>query len=135
MSTIAMSAALKLGIMSKPMGHWMTRSPAARQIRIPFSLAQNFPNPFNPATTIRFGLKEQSPVTLRIYDPAGRQVRELVSGTLPAGHYDEQWDGLRDNGSTAASGWYDYRLTSRIFIETKNRFMLIFFVIMTTRIN
>jgi hypothetical protein len=87
-------------------------------------LAQNFPNPFNPVTTIRFGLKEQSPVTLRIYDPAGRQVRELVSGTLPAGHYDEQWNGLCDNGSKASSGVYFYRLTARTFIETKKMILL-----------
>jgi predicted lipoprotein with Yx(FWY)xxD motif len=87
-------------------------------------LAQNYPNPFNPITNIGFGIKESGHVSLRIYDAAGRLVATLIDEALPAGHYDEQWDGLRDNGSKAASGVYFYRLTARTFIETKKMILL-----------
>jgi hypothetical protein len=87
-------------------------------------LAQNYPNPFNPSTTISFGLKDSGHVSLRIYDAAGRLVRELTDGTRPAGHYAETWNGMTDGGSRAASGVYFYRLTAGTFIETKKMILL-----------
>jgi hypothetical protein len=74
------------------------------------SLANNFPNPFNPSTRIRFSLSRKSHVRLRIYDVAGRLVRVLVDETRPAGKYDTVWNGKTRNGSKAASGVYFCRM-------------------------
>ncbi|MBU8921419.1 MAG: T9SS type A sorting domain-containing protein, partial [Bacteroidales bacterium] len=87
-------------------------------------LSQNYPNPFNPTTNIRFGLMETGHVSLRIYDAAGRLVREVIDGDIPAGHYNENWDGLSTDGSRAASGVYFYRLSTKSFTETKKMILL-----------
>ena len=87
-------------------------------------LSQNYPNPFNPVTTIRFGLMEAGYVSLRIYDAAGRLVKEVIGGNIPAGHYNENWDGLATDGSRAASGVYFYRLSTKSFTETRKMILL-----------
>ncbi|MDD3641963.1 MAG: FlgD immunoglobulin-like domain containing protein, partial [Candidatus Krumholzibacteria bacterium] len=65
-------------------------------------LAQNWPNPFNPGTTIAFGLKERGHTSLRIYDAAGRLVARLVEETMPAGRHTMVWDGRDRNEAPAA---------------------------------
>ncbi len=87
-------------------------------------LSQNFPNPFNPTTKIAFGLREPAPVSLRIYDAAGRLVRVLVEGARPTGNYSELWDGRDLHGSAAASGMYFYRLDAGAFSETRKMVLL-----------
>jgi len=72
-----------------------------------FTLSQNFPNPFNPVTTIPFTLDEPGRVFLAVYDLVGRKVATLVDGYKPAGSY-----GVRFDGSGLASGTYLYRLES-----------------------
>jgi len=72
-----------------------------------FSLEQNFPNPFNPSTTIKFGLPEASAVTLKIYDVTGREVSMVVNSQLAAGYYSYRW-----NAGNLSSGIYFYRLTA-----------------------
>lgn len=74
------------------------------------TLAQNAPNPFNPSTVIRFTLPQAGPVSLRIYDVRGRQVRSLLEGVREAGAHAVVWDGRDDRGGHAASGAYVYRL-------------------------
>ena len=73
-------------------------------------LLQNAPNPFNPITTLRFGLPEAGEVQLVIYDMLGRPMRTLLSGVAQAGEYSLVWDGRDDAGRVAASGVYVYRL-------------------------
>ncbi len=68
------------------------------------------PNPFNPATQIRFALPAEAAVSLRVYDVAGRLVRTLVGGRLPAGEHAAYWDGRDDGGRSSASGTYLARL-------------------------
>ncbi|MCK4537891.1 MAG: T9SS type A sorting domain-containing protein [Candidatus Krumholzibacteria bacterium] len=75
-------------------------------------LGQNIPNPFNPVTTIEFGLEVEGRITLDIFDVNGRLVRKLASGHFPAGRHTLAWKGLADNGSKVSSGVYFYRLTS-----------------------
>jgi hypothetical protein len=79
-------------------------------------LRGNRPNPFNPATTIDFDLgpagAAAQPVTLRIYDAAGRLVRSLLDGPLGPGHHIAVWDGRNDAAEPAASGVYFCRLTA-----------------------
>ncbi len=82
-----------------------------------FGLGQNFPNPFNPQTTISFDLpgrddREVMPVRLEIFDIRGRLLKTLFEGELEAGHYQFSWDGRDDSGTMLPSGVYFYRLDS-----------------------
>jgi hypothetical protein len=75
-----------------------------------FGLA-NYPNPFNPRTTISFELPDAARVDLSVYDPAGRLVRTLISGRdTRAGHHESVWDGCDESGNVLAAGLYIYRL-------------------------
>jgi hypothetical protein len=64
------------------------------------------PNPFTGTTEVRFSLASAQPVSLRIYDAAGRLIRTLQTGTLPAGEHRRTWDGRADDGTRASSGVY-----------------------------
>ena len=75
-----------------------------------FALDQNFPNPFNPSTTIRFQLPEGAHVVLRVYDVLGREVATLVDRGLAAGQHTVVWNGTNKNGSEVPSGVYLYKL-------------------------
>ena len=74
------------------------------------SLGPNYPNPFNPATTIPFTLERAGGVRLVIYDAAGRRVRTLVADSRAAGAYDVTWDARDDAGRVVATGVYFARL-------------------------
>ncbi len=87
-------------------------------------LSQNFPNPFNPATTIAFGLKSGGHVSLRIYDATGRVVTTLIDESRSAGSYTAEWNGRGAGGSTVASGVYFYKLNTGEFKETKKMILL-----------
>ena len=73
------------------------------------SLRQNFPNPFNPATTISFFLPEGCDVLLEVFDVSGRRVAVLEDGRLQAGRHDIEWNG-EGAGGPVSSGIYFYRL-------------------------
>ena len=76
-----------------------------------FELAQNFPNPFNPATTIRYSLPETEKVTLKVYNLLGEEVVALVQNEeKAAGHHFAIWDGRNKTGQPVSSGLYLYRL-------------------------
>ncbi len=75
-----------------------------------FALHPNFPNPFNPSTTIGFDLPETEEVSLAIYDFHGRLVRNLISDRMRSGHHELVWDGRDDAGRPVSSGAYLYRL-------------------------
>ncbi|MDO9578336.1 MAG: FlgD immunoglobulin-like domain containing protein [Candidatus Cloacimonadales bacterium] len=70
----------------------------------------NFPNPFNPSTTIRFDLPEAGKVKLTIYNIKGQKVKQLVSDQLAAGQHSCVWNGKDESNKQAASGVYFYRL-------------------------
>ncbi len=72
----------------------------------PTQLIGNAPNPFNPATTIKFDLAAGGAAALRVYDVRGRLVRTLVDGPMPAGAHQISWDGRNNAGSAVASGVY-----------------------------
>jgi hypothetical protein len=69
-------------------------------------LSPNYPNPFNPMTTIAYSLERRSRVRLAVYDVLGRLVRVLEDTTQPAGFYSSFWDGRDRSGAEAASGVY-----------------------------
>lgn len=84
-----------------------------------FGLSQNFPNPFNPSTTIRYTLPENSDVSLRVYDITGSQVAELINNAQNAGTYE-----ITFNASKLASGTYIYILKAKDFTETRKMILL-----------
>jgi len=86
-----------------------TPAPPAR-IREEFALDQNWPNPFNPATTISFELKRPQHAILAVYDIAGRLVKTLDEGFRVSGPHQVTWDGTDRNGARVSSGVYVYRL-------------------------
>ena len=79
-----------------------------------FRLEESYPNPFNPTTTIRFGLPQRSHVTLTVFNALGQQVEELVNGDIDAGTHEVKFDGSR-----LASGVYFYRLQAREHMQTR----------------
>ena len=89
-----------------------------------FALEQNFPNPFNPTTTIVYELPRQSNVTLTVYDVTGRRVRELLSGIQPAGRHAAVWNGTDAAGRPVATGVYFYRLVASDFDRTRKMLLL-----------
>ncbi len=71
-----------------------------------FTLLPNFPNPFNPQTTIRYLLKKDLDISLTVYDIQGREVKQLFRGKQQAGEYSTVWDGKNEAGRLVASGVY-----------------------------
>jgi len=74
-------------------------------------LHQNWPNPFNPATTIAFSLHQAGQVSLKIYDTLGRSIKTLANSYQDAGRHEYVWDGFDDSGQKASSGVYFYQLS------------------------
>ncbi|MEW6411715.1 MAG: T9SS type A sorting domain-containing protein [Candidatus Zixiibacteriota bacterium] len=89
-----------------------------------FGLSQNFPNPFNPTTSIRFALPQACHVELVVYNMLGQKVRTLVDQRMDAGHQLVEWDGRDGGGQQVASGVYFYRLNAADFSQTKKMMLL-----------
>ena len=89
-----------------------------------FSLSDNFPNPFNPMTTIKFSLPADSRVKLNVYDLAGRLVTTLIDDNLVAAEHTVIWDGRTNTGQRVASGTYYYRLSADGFEQTKKMMLI-----------
>lgn len=79
---------------------------------IHFELYENYPNPFNPTTTISFSLPKNAPVKLEIFNLKGQKVSTLINDKLPAGKHNIVWNGLDNKGKLVASGVYLYRLSN-----------------------
>ena len=84
-----------------------------------FKLHQNFPNPFNPSTNIKFQLPEKSFVRLIIYDMLGREVETLLNENMNAGFYSFAFNAVNLN-----SGIYFYKLEAGDFKETKKMILV-----------
>ena len=90
-----------------------------------FSLADNFPNPFNPTTTIKYALPQAADVELTVYNVVGQPVRTLVAEYQSAGRYAVEWDATNDSGHSLSSGMYFYRLEAGgEFLEIKKMLLL-----------
>ena len=88
------------------------------EIPTTFAVAQNFPNPFNPTTAIKYQLPKSCRVRLVIYNLLGQKVRTLVNTRREAGYYQAVWDGRNDFGNQVSSGVYIYRFEGEGFIRT-----------------
>ena len=87
-------------------------------------LSRNFPNPFNPATEIRFGIHQPGRVVLSIYDIAGRLVAVLAEGDYEAGEFVESWNGRDEAGQEVGSGVYFARLRVGDFTAMRKMVLL-----------
>jgi len=97
----------------------LRKDPALLAIPQEFNLGPNYPNPFNPTTTIPFnvpaldlllGQVGARPVSVMIYNSIGQQVRTLVDGAMRPGYYRAEWDGVDGGGRGVGSGMYFYRV-------------------------
>ena len=91
-----------------------------------FALHQNFPNPFNPDTTIKYDLAESADVTLQIYNVLGQVVRTLVASEAQnAGRYQIRWSGMDDRGVPVSSGIYFYQISADGKFHNVRKLMLL----------
>ena len=88
-------------------------------VPVEYALHQNFPNPFNPQTTIHYDLAKSVAVRLAIYDVNGQRIRALVEDVREMGAHTVLWDGRDDQGEDVASGVYFCRLHAGGFVDTK----------------
>ena len=108
-------------------GFWQAMLPTSVPYLLPpgpTELYQNFPNPFNPATTIAFNLQQRSTVRLSIYNLKGMLVRTLILETLPEGRHAVVWDGTDNSGRTVGSDVYIYRMITDHTVHA-NRLLLL----------
>jgi hypothetical protein len=89
-----------------------------------FALANNFPNPFNPETTIKYALPDPADVRLEIYNMLGQQVRTLVAEPQNAGRYTVRWDATDESGHSLSTGIYFYRLLAGEFHKVEKMLLL-----------
>jgi len=89
-----------------------------------FSLGRNFPNPFNPVTTIDFSLPRMCQVKLEVYNVLGQTVKLLIDEHMDAGLKTVVWDGTDDAGNDVPSGVYFYRMAADEFNEVKKMLLI-----------
>ncbi|MCK6621613.1 MAG: choice-of-anchor D domain-containing protein [Calditrichaceae bacterium] len=88
------------------------------------ALLENYPNPFNPETYIRYRLASSAKVSLKIYNLLGQEVASLVDEFQPAGFYEVRWDGRARSGGEAASGVYFFTINAGEFTRTQKMILL-----------
>ena len=88
------------------------------------TIYSNYPNPFNPETSISFNLENSCYVSLQVFDIRGRLVSSLVNEILIAGKHEVTWKGIDRNGKRVASGMYFYRMKTKVYSNTKKMLLL-----------
>jgi flagellar hook assembly protein FlgD len=91
---------------------------------VDYYLSYNYPNPFNPITSVAFGLPTAGQVRLNIYNVLGQQVRTLVDEYMVAGYHEVSWNGRDDGGQAVSSGVYFYRLEAGQFGQTRKMMLV-----------
>ncbi len=111
-------------------GNWwsynsnVTALPVSPVVPNKTELLGNYPNPFNPATTIKYRLAAGGEISIKIYNMLGQEITTLVEGFREAGTHSVNWQGKNRQGETVASGLYFYRLTSGQFSQSKKMLFL-----------
>jgi len=95
-----------------------------KNIPMTFVLTPNYPNPFNPETTISFGLPRESNVTLEVYNIRGQRIRMLITKRLKAGWHHVTWNGMDDLGRQVGSGIYFIQMRAGEFESTHKMSLL-----------
>ena len=107
------TAAINAGLVS------VTSAPSVTELPMRFELLPNYPNPFNPSTTVSFTLGSPSQVTVKVYDILGNEVETLLSGNRQAGTYHVQWQ-----AADRASGVYLCRMQAGAFVQTQKLILM-----------
>ncbi|MBT4270667.1 MAG: T9SS type A sorting domain-containing protein [Candidatus Marinimicrobia bacterium] len=89
-----------------------------------FALHDNYPNPFNPTTTLRFDLPEVSDITVTIFNMLGQKVRTFNMNNTPAGYHSIKWNATNNFGDPVGAGVYLYQLRAGDFVKTKKMILL-----------
>ena len=89
-----------------------------------FTLHENYPNPFNPTTTLRFDVPEVSDITVTIFNMLGQKVRTFNLNNTPAGYHSVKWNATNDYGDPVGAGVYLYQLQANQFIKTRKMVLL-----------
>jgi len=89
-----------------------------------FALHENYPNPFNPSTTLRFDLPEVSNITLTIFNMLGQKIRTYDMQSAAAGYHTLKWNATNDYGDPVGAGVYLYQLQSKDFVKTRKMVLL-----------
>ncbi len=89
-----------------------------------YALENNYPNPFNPNTTIRFSIPETEHVTVEIYNVLGALVDVVVDERMTVGRHEVQWNGRNVQGTSVSSGVYFYRMQAGDFVQTNKMILL-----------
>ena len=93
-------------------------------VPVEFALHENYPNPFNPTTTLRFDLPEVSDITLTIYNMLGQKVRTFNYQNTSAGYHSVKWNATNDYGDPVGAGVYLYQLQTKDFVKTRKMVLL-----------
>lgn len=88
------------------------------------TLEGNYPNPFNPTTTVKYNMEESANVSIDIYNVKGRKVKTLVNDVQSAGSHTEVWNGSNDNGETVGSGIYFMKMRAGNVESTKKMVLM-----------
>ncbi|MCF8242028.1 MAG: T9SS type A sorting domain-containing protein [Melioribacteraceae bacterium] len=89
-----------------------------------YVLSQNFPNPFNPTTNIKFSIPEAGLVSLKIFNILGQEIRTLVSDVKESGSYQVTWNGKDDHGNSVSTGIYLYKIQANDYSATKKMLLI-----------
>ena len=88
------------------------------------NLISNFPNPFNPSTTIKYNISHASQVTVTIYDMLGNEIIQLDKGVKETGTHILKWQGVNDVGNRVGTGTYLYRIQADQFFQVKKMILM-----------
>ena len=96
----------------------------SKAIPTEFALYENYPNPFNPSTQIRFDIPEMTNVTMTIYNMLGQRIKTFNMQSAPAGYHSLTWNATNDLGAPVSAGVYLYQLQTKGFVKTKKMILL-----------
>ena len=97
---------------------------SSNQIPATFYISANYPNPFNPTTTIRFQIPKLVNVNIEVFNILGQKVRTLVNSRLAPGYYEINWDGTNEIGEAISSGTYIYIIQAEDFMRSRKMVLL-----------
>jgi hypothetical protein len=112
------------GVETNPVDTGIGMPGAEDELTEDFALLPNYPNPFNPTTTLAFETPAPGYVRLEIFDIMGRPIITLLDGNMAAGHHIVTWNGRNQTGDQVAGGVYLYRLTANSFQRTRSMILL-----------
>jgi hypothetical protein len=105
-------------------GKQVTGIAESSEIPTTYGISPNYPNPFNPTTTIKYQLPQSSEVELLIYNVLGQKVKTVLDQRVEAGYHSVEWDGRNDMGMQVGSGIYIYRFRADNFLKVQKMILM-----------